>query len=87
MTLSGNILRLFTAINNAFDVNLVYKSVSVEEYTRQRKAALGDFLGTVIGGIYEGIRSGKFDGSSDYSAVAKRPHKSLDEMIAEYVHQ
>jgi len=78
-------LQLIHAINKAFNMNLKYTSISVEEYTKQRKAALGEFLGTVIGGIYEGIRTGKFDGDSDFSVVARRPHKSIDEMINEFI--
>lgn len=78
-------MQLTHAINKAFSTNLEYTSISVEEYTKQRKDALGEFLGTVIGGIYEGIRTGKFDGSSDFSVVAQRPHKSIDEMINEYI--
>jgi NAD(P)H dehydrogenase (quinone) len=54
-------------------------------YLESRKAELGDFLGTVIGGIYEGIRKGKFDGASDFEHVAKRPHKSIDEMISDFL--
>ena len=94
-TLLGEIYNLFgepitqfqltEAINKAFNINLRYKSISVEEYVKQRKAELGEFLGTVIGGIYEGIRNGKFDGNSDFSKVAQRPHKSIDEMIIEYI--
>jgi NAD(P)H dehydrogenase (quinone) len=77
--------QLTHAINKAFNLNLKYTSISIEEYTKQRKDELGEFLGTVIGGIYEGIRTGKFDGNSDFSKVAQRPHKSIDEMINEYI--
>ena len=78
-------LQLTMAINKAFKTDLVYKSISVEEYVKERKNALGEFLGTVIGGIYEGIRTGKFDGKSDFPKVAQRPHKSIDEMIDEFI--
>lgn len=76
--------QLTQAINKAYGLNLEFKSISVEDYVKERKAELGEFLGTVIGGIYEGIRNSKFDGPSDYSTVVQRPHQSLDEMIWEY---
>ncbi|WP_282037392.1 SDR family oxidoreductase [Saccharicrinis aurantiacus] len=75
---------LASAINKNFDTNLVYKSISVTDYVNNRKEALGEFMGTVIGGIYEGIRTGKFDGISDYQKVTQRKHKSIDEMIQEF---
>lgn len=76
--------QLTQAINHAYGLELGYKSISVEEYTIQRKAALGEFMGAVIGGIYEGIRAGKFDGSSDYIKVTGRAHKTPAEMIQEF---
>lgn len=76
--------QLTDAINKAYQLNLTYKSISVEDYLKERQAALGDFIGTVIGGIYEGIRTGKFNGESHFAEVTKREHKSLDEMITEF---
>lgn len=76
---------LTTAINKAFNVDLSYKSIPVEAYTQQCKARLGQFMGTIIGGIYEGIRTGKFDEKPDFEKVAGRPHKSVDEMIREFL--
>ena len=95
--LNGNTYNLFgkpitqneltKAINKAFNTNLVYKSISVDEYTALRKAALGEFMGTIIGGIYEGIRMGKFSGISDFSTVTGRAHKSIDEMIINFLNK
>ncbi|WP_234445887.1 SDR family oxidoreductase [Carboxylicivirga marina] len=76
--------QLAEAISKTYAINLPYKPISVEAYTQQRQAALGEFLGTVIGGIYEGIRSGKFDGHSDYKTVAGREHQSLHDMIRSF---
>jgi NAD(P)H dehydrogenase (quinone) len=76
--------QLVDAINKAFNLMLEYKSISVEAYIKERQAALGEFMGTVIGGIYEGIKTGKFTGESDFLEVAGRPHKSIDEMIVEF---
>jgi NAD(P)H dehydrogenase (quinone) len=77
--------QLAYAINKAYNLTLEYKSISVEAYIKERQAALGEFMGTVIGGIYEGIKTGEFAGKSDFVEVAKRPHKSIDEMIVDFV--
>ncbi len=77
--------QLAEAINKAFNTQLTHKSISVEEYTKQRQIALGDFMGTVIGGIYEGIRTDSFNGKSDFLSVTGRSHKSIDEMINEFL--
>ena len=94
-SLNGKIYNLFgepitqqqltKSINKAFNTNLEYKSTSVEEYVKERQAALGEFLGTVIGGIYEGIKTGKFAGESDFFEVAGRSHKSIEEMINDFI--
>ena len=71
-------------INQVFNTTLVYNPVSVEAYAAERKAALGDFLGTVIAGIYEGIKSGANNVSSDFEKAAGRKHKAPLEMIKSY---
>jgi len=38
-------------------------------------------MGTISGGIYEGIRNGAFNVKSDFEQAAGRPHKSVPEMI------
>ena len=53
--------------------------MSVEEYEKERKAELGNFLGGVIAAIYGSIRRGDFDTPSDYEKAAGRPHMSWDE--------
>lgn len=70
-------------INQSYGTNLIYKSMSVEDYLKERKAELGDFLGTIIGGIYEGIRKSAFNVKSDFVKAAGRPHKSVLEIINE----
>ncbi len=72
---------LANAINNVYRTQLIYKAVSVKEYTKQRQKALGPFLGTVIGGIYEGINAGKFNAPSDFTKVTGRAHLTTEEMI------
>ena len=47
-------------LNKAFGPDLGYPPLTVEEYLRDRIAEFGEFLGSIIVGIYEGICSGKF---------------------------
>jgi NAD(P)H dehydrogenase (quinone) len=44
-------------------------------------AAHGKVFGTIISGIYEGIRNGAFDIDSDYRSVTGRDHISVVEFI------
>ena len=63
-------------LNRAFGTDLTYTPMTVEEYRQERVAELGEFIGTVIAGIYEGIRNGAADNTSDYLAAAGREHVS-----------
>lgn len=63
-------------LNLAFGTRLTYRSLSVEDYRSERVAALGDFLGTVIAGIYEGIRKGASNNPSHYAQAAGRAHQT-----------
>ncbi len=73
--------QLASLLNQVFATDIKYREMSVEEYLAERRAELGDFLGTVIGGIYAGIRDGKFNAASHYEAAAGRSHKSALEII------
>jgi NAD(P)H dehydrogenase (quinone) len=44
---------------------------------------LGEFLGTVIAGIYAGIRAGKAENPSHYSTAAGREHISWNTYFAD----
>jgi len=68
-------------INKVYGTNLVYTPVSVQAYGEERKQALGDFIGTIIAGIYEGIQRGANNVGSDFEKAAGRPHKTAEEMI------
>ena len=70
-------------INQVFGTDLEFTFISVVDYKKERQAALGDFLGTIIAGIYEGIKNGANDVPSDYRKAAGRPHKSLLEIMEE----
>ncbi len=63
-------------ISTAFDTQLEYQPMSVAEYREDRIAELGEFIGTVIAGIYQGISEGKADNPSHYERAAGRPHIS-----------
>ena len=68
-------------INEVYHTNLTYNPVTIEDYRNERKEALGDFLGTIIAGIYEGIKIGVNDVSSDFEKASGRPHKTPLDMI------
>ena len=70
-------------INKVFDTKLVFNPVSEKDYLEERKAALGDFIGTVIGGIYQGIKEGANDVASDFEKATGRKHATPLEMMKE----
>lgn len=71
-------------LNKVFNINLIYKYISVKEFTQQRQKAIGEFMGTIIGGIYEGINQGTFNGRSDFMEVAGRSHRTVKELIEDF---
>lgn len=71
--------QLVDYLNGAFSTNLTYREMTPEDFITDRKAELGDFIGPIIGGIYEGIRLGVYDAPSDFEAVTGRPHQSWDD--------
>ena len=70
-------------MNSAFGTNLTFTSMSVEEYRLDRVAELGDFIGTVIAGIYQGILEGKSDNPSHFEQAAGRKHVSWQDYFSE----
>lgn len=80
--LHGDLLtqaQLAELMNAAFGTSLVYRPMSVEDYRAERIAELGEFIGTVIAGIYQGIRDGALDIESDYLAATGRSHRGWDD--------
>ncbi len=63
-------------LNGAFGTELKYRSMSVDEYREERIAELGEFMGSVIAGIYEGIRNGAANNESHFAQAAGREHLS-----------
>lgn len=72
---------LAAAINAEYGTTLRYEPMSIEAYRQDRIAELGDFLGPLIAGIYEGIRKGAMDVTSEFAQIVGRPHLSPAEMI------
>lgn len=63
-------------LNSSFGTDLTYIPMTVDEYRNDRVAELGDFIGTVITGIYQGIKEGAADNTSHFSQAAGRDHIS-----------
>ncbi len=63
-------------LNGAFGTALTYTPMTVDAFRQDRQAELGEFIGGVIAGIYQGIREGKADNPSHFSAAAGRAHQS-----------
>jgi len=68
--------QLTNYLNNAFGANLKYRELTVEQYRQDRIDELGEFLGGVIAGIYEGIRHGATNNESHFAQAAGRQHLS-----------
>ena len=71
-------------INAAYGTQLAYRCMSAEDYVADRTAALGDFIGPIIGGIYDGIRRGAYDTPGDYEAATGRPHQSWEDYFSSF---
>ncbi|MEM1067721.1 MAG: SDR family oxidoreductase [Planctomycetota bacterium] len=71
--------RLTDYFNQTFGLELKYRAMSFEEYRQERIAELGEFIGGVIAGIYQGIGNGAADNESQYAEAAGRPHQSWND--------
>lgn len=70
-------------LNDAFGTDLKYRAMSVAEYRQERIAELGEVLGSIIAGIYEGIRHGAANNESHFATAAGRAHRSWADYFAE----
>jgi len=68
--------------NDAFGTDLKYVPMSVDAYRKERVEELGEFIGTIIAGIYEGIRNGASDNESQFALAAGREHEAWDDFFA-----
>ncbi len=76
--------QLATYINQVYNTHLKFTNVTVEAYKEERQAALGEFIGNIIAGIYEGIKNGANNVSSHFEKAAGRPHKTPLAMIEDF---
>jgi len=70
--------------NKYFKTSLAYKSLSIKDYLKWQKEHNGEFLGSVIAGIYTKIYNNEFNIQSDFEKVTGRKHKSTSEIFNEY---
>lgn len=66
-------------LNDAFMTALSYRYMSVKAFKQERMNDLGEFIGTVVAGIYEQIAIGAMNNESDFSKVVGREHMSWTE--------
>lgn len=78
--------RLARYLNAAFGTDLTYREMSSDDFVADRIAELGNFIGAIIGGIYDGIRLGAYEQRSDFEAVTGRRHQSWDAYFATLSH-
>lgn len=69
-------------LNAAFGTDLTYRAMSSAAFVADRTVELGDFIGPIIGGIYDGIRKGSYDRPGDFEAVTGRPHQTWDDYFS-----
>lgn len=72
-------------MNQVYGTDLTFNPITSEAYAKERKQELGEFIGGVITGIYEGIRDGAYTIASEYEKAAGRPHKTPIAMIRSFV--
>ncbi|MGO2603967.1 MAG: NAD(P)H-binding protein, partial [Alkalibacterium gilvum] len=75
-------MELATYLNEAFDTRLDYKPISFEAFKKMSQDSLGNFLGEIVSGIYQGIALGAENNPSDFKKAAGRPHISWDEYFS-----
>ena len=75
---------LANLMNEVFGTDLHYEPMSGEAYRQQRIDELGEFMGTVIAGVYQGIRNGAMDVPSDYRKATGREHISIREAMKRF---
>ncbi|WP_026971028.1 SDR family oxidoreductase [Aliagarivorans marinus] len=69
-------------MSRAFGVELSYQAVDFDTFRENCTSRLGEFIGTVIAGIYQGIRDGKSNNPSHYQQAAGRAHQSWDDYFS-----
>lgn len=75
--------QLVNAINEVYGSHLMFLNISPEEYLANRIAVHGEILGSIVGGIYDGISKGTFDVIPDFEKAAGRRHTAVIDFIRE----
>ncbi|MGA7398259.1 MAG: SDR family oxidoreductase [Solirubrobacterales bacterium] len=70
-------------LSSAFDARIVYRSMGESEYQKDRVSELGEFIGTVVAGIYQGIRRGAYDTAGDFEVAFGRPHQTWQDYFSQ----
>ncbi len=70
--------------NKYLKTNLVYESMTPADYLIWQQKHNGEFLGSVIAGIYQKIRNGEFVLKSDFEKIVGRKHKTIAEIFNNY---
>lgn len=76
--------KLARYLNTAFGTDLTYRAMTSAEFVADRTAELGDFIGPIIGGIYDGISKGSYNSAGDFEAVTGRSHQSWDDYFSTF---
>ncbi len=66
--------QLVNYLNQCFGTSLTYKCVPFETFRSQSIEHLGEFIGNIVAGIYQGISQGKMNNPSDFKPATGRDH-------------
>ena len=70
-------------LNSAFGSSLSYETLTPDEYLAIQQKVNGEFLGSIIAGIYNKIRDGEFNVPSHFESAAGRKHQSWEDYFNE----
>ncbi len=76
--------KLTDLFNQFLGTNLIFEDIEPEKYLEIQKKRNGEFLGSVIAGIYTKIRNGEFNVKSDYQQAADKEHISWVDYLKKY---
>ncbi|HPE56589.1 MAG TPA: NAD(P)H-binding protein [Bacteroidales bacterium] len=71
--------QLIAYLNKAFGTKLKYEEMTPKAYLDLQRSMNGEFLGTIIAGIYTKIKNGEFHVKSNFENAAGREHVSWED--------
>jgi NAD(P)H dehydrogenase (quinone) len=77
-------VQLTVFFNDILGTDLKFEDIEPGKYLDIQKEINGDFLGSIITGIYTKIRNGEFNVRSDFSEIAEREHISWFDYFNDY---